>query len=271
MSTLKAALRDTLPKPVWSALATAKRRTIGLPDELSWRFSAQGKESRTRLRRRKDSHLGQRCFIIGNGPSLRRTDLSLLEHEYTFGLNRVYLLFDELGFAASYHVTVNTLVAEQCGEEIARLPCTKFMAWHARRFVDFTPDMMFVVSRDGPRFYTTVTRGIWEGATVTYVAMQIAYHLGFRKVILVGVDHSFQTTGQPHTTVVSQGDDPDHFSEQYFGKGFRWQLPDLETSEVAYRLAKEQFERSGGEIVDATVGGKLQVFRRVPLESCFDL
>lgn len=271
MSTLKAALRETLPQPIWSALATGKRRVIGLPDELSWRVSVKGRQSRERLRALKDKHLGQRCFIIGNGPSLRRTDLSLLKHEYTFGLNRIYLLFEELGFATSYHVTVNTLVAEQCGKEIARLPCTKFMAWHTRHLVDFTPDMMFLLSRDGPSFYTTVTRGVWEGATVTYVAMQIAYYLGFRKVILVGVDHSFQTQGQPHTTVVSQGDDCNHFSEQYFGQGFRWQLPDLETSELAYRLAREQFERFGGEIIDATVGGKLQVFRKVPFESCFDL
>jgi hypothetical protein len=271
VSTVKATLRDTLPKPIWSALATSKRYVLGLPDELSWWLGVQGRESRDRLRALKDRHLGQRCFIIGNGPSLRKTDLSLLENEYTFGLNRIYLLFDQLGFATSYHVTVNALVAQQCGREMSQLPCPKFVAWHARRLVDFTPDTMFLVSRRGPRFYTSVARGIWEGATVTYVAMQIAHYLGFRKVILVGVDHSFETKGQPHATVISRGDDPNHFSPRYFGKGFRWQLPDLETSELAYRLAREQFERSGGEIVDATVGGKLQVFRRVPYESCFDV
>jgi hypothetical protein len=93
--------------------------------------------------------------------------------------------------------------------------------------------------------------------------MQIAYYMGFQEVILIGVDHSFSTTGKPHATVTSQGDDPNHFAANYFGKGFRWQLPDLETSELAYRLAKEQFERAGREIVDATIGGKLQVFRKV--------
>lgn len=33
----------------------------------------------------KGIHEGQRCFIIGNGPSLKPEDLDLLEHEYTFG------------------------------------------------------------------------------------------------------------------------------------------------------------------------------------------
>ncbi len=37
-------------------------------------------------------HHGQRCFIIGNGPSLQRTDLTKLKDEFTFGMNRIYLV-----------------------------------------------------------------------------------------------------------------------------------------------------------------------------------
>jgi hypothetical protein len=99
--------------------------------------------------------------------------------------------------------------------------------------------------------------------------MQIAYYLGFGKVILIGVDHSFATKGSPNTQVVSQSDDPNHFDPQYFGKGFRWQLPDLENSELAYRIAKCQFERDNREIVDATIGGRLQVFPKVDYRTLF--
>jgi hypothetical protein len=99
--------------------------------------------------------------------------------------------------------------------------------------------------------------------------MQLAFHMGFEQVILVGVDHSFVTQGKPHTEVVSQGDDPNHFSPDYFGKGFRWQLPDLETSEIAYRLARKTFESSGREILDATIGGKLTIFPKVDYLSLF--
>ncbi|MCK4964699.1 MAG: DUF115 domain-containing protein [Dehalococcoidia bacterium] len=217
----------------------------------------------------KGKHQGERCFIIGNGPSLRNTDLSLLKDEVTFGLNRVYLLFDQMGFATTYFVAVNKLVIEQSAQDIISLPCPKFISWHARDLIGFTADMMFLHSRGDPMFYTDITKGIWEGATVTYVAMQIAYYLGFQKVILIGVDHSFATQGKPHTTVVSQGDDLNHFDPHYFGKGFRWQLPDLETSELAYRIAKYQFECHDREIVDATIDGKLQVFRKVDYQTLF--
>jgi hypothetical protein len=217
----------------------------------------------------KDKHKGQRCFIIGNGPSLKNTDLTLLENEVTFGLNRIYLLFNRIGFCTTYFVSVNKLVIEQCAHDIESLACPKFIGWRARGLIEFTDDMMFLLFKPGVAFCADITRGVSEGATVTYVALQISYYLGFDKVILVGVDHSFTTQGKPHTKVVSQGDDPNHFDSQYFGKGFRWQLPDLETAEQAYRTAKFHFERAGREIVDATIGGRLQVFPKVDYQSLF--
>ncbi len=53
-----------------------------------------------------------------------------------------------------------------------------------------------------------------------------------------------------------------HFDPNYFGPGFKWQLPDLQTSEIAYALAKKNYETAGREIVDCTVGGALNVFRK---------
>jgi len=97
--------------------------------------------------------------------------------------------------------------------------------------------------------------------------MQLAYFMGFKQVILIGVDHSFTTKGTANTTVVSTGDDPNHFHPGYFVKGFRWQLPDLETSEIGYALAKEAYQKDGREILDATVGGKLQIFPKVNFDS----
>ena len=223
------------------------------------------------MQKYRDLYHGQRCFIIGNGPSLRNMDLSQLRSEVTFGLNRIYLLFDKIGFHTSFYVTVNKLVIQQCADDIlAKVSSPKFISYDARHWIKFVPDLMFLYCREGPQFYTDITRGVWQGATVTYIAMQLAYYMGFQQVILIGVDHTYQGNGKPNETVVSQGDDPNHFDPGYFGKGFRWQLPDLETSEIAYKMAKSQFERSGREIVDATVNGKLSVFRKVEYTTLFE-
>jgi hypothetical protein len=223
-----------------------------------------------RLGQMKNRHSGERCFILGNGPSLKRMDLSPLSNEVTFGLNRIYLMFPDLNFAPTYYIAVNKLVIEQCADEIvAKVPSHKFISYDARRWINFGRDLTFLYSREGPRFYPDVAKGVWQGATVTYVAMQIAFHLGFRRVVLVGVDHAYSTSGKPHEVIQSEGDDFDHFDSSYFGKGFRWQLPDLALSERAYQLAKLYYEQAGREILDATVDGRLDIFRKVEYESLF--
>lgn len=234
---------------------------------LSGMLSPTYRASVRRLMAFKDKHRGERCFIIGNGPSLNKMDLLPLKKEITFGLNRIYLVFDRLGFSTTYFVSVNPHVIEQSAEAIENLQCPRFIDWNCRHFLKGAPDTFFLRSRSGPRFCTDVsTQGVWVGATVTYVAMQIAYFMGFSEVILIGVDHDFKTTGEPNELVVSQGADLNHFDPNYFGKGMRWQLPDLETSEVAYALAKEAYEKTGRRIVDATVGGKLAIFPKVRYE-----
>lgn len=224
-------------------------------------------ESMERLSAFKDKHRGERCFIIGNGPSLNKMDLSYLKDEITFGVNKIYLLFDKLGFSTTYYVSINGLVIEQCAADIEKIKCPKFIKWEHRGYFPSAPETIFLRSRGVPGFYPDPDKeGLWEGGTVTYVNMQLAYFMGFSKVILIGVDHSFKNTDSPNKVVISEGDDTDHFDPDYFGKGFKWQLPDLETSEKAYRLAKEVYESSGRSIVDATQGGKLDIFEKVKYE-----
>ena len=232
----------------------------------------RGRENLRRLSALRDAYRGRRCFVIGNGPSLRKTDLVKLKQEVTFGLNRIYLLFPELGFHTTFLVAINRLVLEQVSDELLAFPGPLFLPWSSRANVAAAPatNLHFVQTDCGrPSFTGDSRRTLWSGATVTYVALQLAYHMGFEQVILVGVDHSFTTQGPAHQEVISQGDDPNHFSPRYFGKGFRWQLPDLETSERAYRMADKAYRAAGRQVLDATVGGQLQVFPKVEYSSLF--
>ena len=132
------------------------------------------------------------------------------------------------------------------------------------------PDLNFLhTTYTGPKFATDARGRLWESATVTYVALQLAYHMGFEKVFLIGVDHNYSAQGKPNTTIVSQGEDRDHFKPNYFGKGFRWQLPDLETSERGYHMARQKYESTGRQVLDATIGGKLTIFPKVDYSSLF--
>jgi len=268
---MKQTLESIFPSPILQTIKNsydAIRRLPQVPDAYlhPWR-----RRSRMRISQYHNIHKGERCFIIGNGPSLKQTDLTKLKGEYTFGMNRIYLLFPKLGFTTTYFASINDLVIEQCADEIAALSIPKFLAWHSNRhFQRFPDDMVFLYTTyTGPKFSYDMTGRVWEGATVTNVALQLAFYMGFEKVILIGVDHNFTDKGQANKTVVSTGDDPNHFDSRYFGKGFRWQLPDLDTSEIGYKKARDAYQKAGREIVDATIGGKLTIFPKVNYNSLF--
>jgi hypothetical protein len=272
---MKAELKNSIPSPAWNTLRNGYDALLRLPEVPGAYLHPWRRESIHRLTKLKDVQSGERAFIIGNGPSLKNTDLKKLKNEFTFGLNRIYLLFGELGFRTTCLVSINDLVIEQCAQDFSKITLPRFFAWHSRRhFEAFLPEgdalpTFLYTTFTGPKFSRDVSGRVWEGATVTNVALQIAYHMGFTQVILVGVDHNFTTKGPANTTIVSQGDDPNHFSPAYFGKGFRWQLPDLETSEIGYRLARQSYEKAGRKVIDATVGGKLTVFPKVEFNSLF--
>lgn len=269
---MKQTLKWVIPASIW-----------GLGSDAYWAWHNRGRHvlarslsprwfsSQRQLRQYQNRHKGQRCFIIGNGPSLRLMDLSLLKTEYTFGLNRIYLLFPELGFRTTYLVSVNDLVLGQCADELKALDMTKFVTWRARHWFADDPLSVFLDSDyTGAENFTKDASGrLFEGYTVTYVALQLAFYMGFDPVILVGVDHNFVTQGPANQAVISGGDDPNHFAPDYFGKGFKWQLPDLEGSERAYRLAKEDYESAGRRILDATIDGKLTIFPKVTYGDLF--
>ncbi|GAB5491256.1 MAG: DUF115 domain-containing protein [Phototrophicaceae bacterium] len=234
-----------------------------------WLQHPYGQASVERLKAYHNKHQGERCFVIGNGPSLNKMELSYLKNEYTFGANRIYLLFEELGFTTSYFCSVNTHVIEQFAEDIAELPMPKFLSWRAKDSIQFTDDMMFLRPFYEENFQETPIYGLWEGATVTFISLQLAYYMGFKEVYLIGVDHNFKDKGVAHKLVTSEGDDENHFHPDYFHKGIRWQLPDLDTSEIAYLMARQYYEDNGRKIMDATVGGKLQIFDKVSYDDLF--
>jgi hypothetical protein len=270
MSTMKMAVKRIFPPAIIRGAGDTWDWFQRLGDIPSAYFHPWRKQSIHGLQKLKNINQGERCFILGNGPSLAKTDLTRLKNEYTMGLNRIYLMFPKMGFQTSYFLSINDLMVEQCAADIQKLTIPRFIAWRSHMWLKPQPNLYFLyTSYTGPRFATRATGRLWEGATVTNVALQVAYYLGFQQVILIGVDHNFVSKGKPNTTVISQGDDPNHFSPAYFGKGFRWQLPDLETSERGYRLAKHAFENSGRKVLDATIGGKLKVFPKVDYDRLF--
>lgn len=236
-----------------------------------WKNSSIYKNQYDSLKSLKNAYDGKTCIIMGNGPSLKKTDWNLIKDKYVIGLNRINMLRKDMGFDPKFLVTIKDLVIEQFQDDIIQPNSIKFLDFKSGSKIDSLinlPNTFFIsgkISLEGG-FSKDLNEGWYRGYTVTYAAMQIAYYLGFDKVLLIGVDHNFQTKGLARKNVVSEGEDPNHFDPDYFGKGVKWALPDLVGSERFYSIAKKVFEQDSREIVDCTINGKLNLFRKSNLE-----
>lgn len=235
-------------------------------NRFKWDVQPESWRSRRRLKALQNQYRGQKAVILCNGPSLLKTDFSQLHQVYTFGLNKINLLFDKTEFRPSAIVAVNGFVIEQNADFYNHTEIPLFLDSLALRKVRSRPNITYLHSSSQPKFPQDCSISLFQGATVTFVALELAFHLGFKSVALVGCDHTFAAKGAAGQTVESGEKDINHFDPNYFAGGVKWQLPDLFRSEVAYHLAKEMYDATGRHIVNATVGGKLEIFPRMPLD-----
>lgn len=233
---------------------------------LFWDLHPQSWLSRSIMRSWKNRYAGERAIIVCNGPSLNEIDLSLLKGTFTFGLNKINLLFHRDDFRPDCIVAVNPLVIQQNANFFNETQIPLFLDSFAatRRIVSFRRNVCYLHS--GPRgFAQDCSVSVAQGHTVTYVAMQLAFHMGFKSVSLIGCDHSFAVEGPPNKTVKAEGADQSHFDPSYFSDGAKWQLPDLAESEAAYSMAKEIYSANQRKLVNSTIGGKLEILERQSL------
>jgi len=234
-------------------------------NRLKWDLNPESWRSRKRLKAYKNKYSGDKAVIVCNGLSLLKSDLSLLEGVFTFGLNKINLLFDKSNFRPSCIVAVNPFVIEQSVDFYNQTDIPLYLSSWGVKLIKKSDNVTFLHGSTQSEFPKDCSVSIYSGHTVTFVAMQLAFHMGFKDVALIGCDHNFATKGPANKTVVSEEKDYNHFAENYFAGGVKWQLPDLFHSEVNYTVARDMYEATGRSIVNATEGGNLEVFPRAQL------
>lgn len=261
------------PGSEWdSALASSPEGAWQLEEKGDLPFDADA------IRQFENKHEGERVVIIGNGPSLNQLDLSLLADVPTIAVNAIFLASDRMGFDPTYYVVEDTAVMRDNLDQIKEYKAGhRFFPSIYRDQIGKAPNTSYFRMNTGfyegrspafcvPRFSTDASQRMYSGQSVTIINLQLAYYMGFSEVILIGMDFSYSI---PESSIVegnrilSQGDDPNHFHPDYFGKGKVWKDPKLDRVLANYQLAKLMFEADGRRIVNATHGGKLELFDRV--------
>jgi hypothetical protein len=261
---------------------------LGLAIEDWWNDPA-ARRMAERLRQLRGRYAGRRCVIQGNGPSLNEMDLEVFADEFVWGSNRAYLLYDRISWRHAFYVGVDTRVIPDIADElmvwIARLPRTQFFFPYRFRsggVLRGAPNIVWypeVVPRDNPvggrPFSRSCSRWVSSVNTVTLAALQLAAHMGFSPIYLIGCDTSYtvpdsvQIEDDDPKKLVSTDDDQNHFDASYFGAGRRWHDPQVHRMIENYEVAKRVCDRMGVEVYNATVGGQLEVFPRVDYQKVF--
>lgn len=212
-------------------------------------------------------------LVVGNGPSLNKTPLDEFVDIPSIGTNKVDLIFSKFKWRPYLIICINNLVIKQNWENFVRSEIPVYLSWKGRWFAGSTHrnKVNYFLSLPTRDFSDNLVKGVGSAGTVTYAALQFAYYMGCNPVIIVGVDHSYNFSGEPNEIAKRKGPDQNHFDPNYFREGSTWGLPNLELSEIGYQYAKEAFENDGRTIYDATIGGKLDIFPKINIDEAIKI
>ncbi len=216
-----------------------------------------------------DIHKGKRVICVGNGPSLKKQNISLLDDEIVIGTNRAYKIFKEMNPACEYLVVQDKIRYEEMKSDLKtisypiyvtdaqidalkcsilqnafKIKCARKWNCHIRKLrlsrqVDY-----------GLGFSDDLERKIFPGYSVIFPAIQLAAYLGASRVAMIGVDMDYSGT-------VSFFDGVKHIWPNF---SYEKHCKDM----MIY--FREHMSERGIEFVNCSAGGVVEEIPRMTLE-----
>ena len=234
-------------------------------------------------------HTGQRCFILGNGPSANKLDLMALKGETVISVSNGYLHEAYAAFAPRYHCVPQITYDSMTREDV--------VAWftemhqhlgNAELFLNETEAELvrehrlfpgrivhYVALREGfdelsERGVIDITRAIPRVESVPVMALMIAMYMGFSDIILLGVDHDHFKTGNYVYAFVPQIQDGKDCTVSANGRVLISRHDDFQSLARLwrqYRVLREIAQKNRISVINATPSGELDEFPRTSFET----
>lgn len=280
---IKKLIRDWVVPPEWYKILSNLKTKQGT--------DSSDEFTNFRLEKYNNIHKGERCFILASGPSINTQDLSKLENEICIGVSQFFLHPEIATIKPQYHCfapqhapfkdDTNTIIFNNYIRNYT-FPVKAFVGtsnyeYSYENFLNKNPqypvDAEYV-------YYTKSTpisennqydERIWNISkhpfslrTVIYLAIQLAFKMGFKEIYLLGVDHDYLSditrTSNHHFYNCEQSYDDKVVLSQFTRE--RW-FAEYYNRWKEYRLIKEYLNHHNVNIHNATNGGMLDVFPRV--------
>ena len=248
----------------------------------------EGYPSIPSIRQFKNRHIGNRVFLVGNGPSLAAEDLTMLHEreEITFGCNAIGKIFCQTHWRPRYYVVQDGSFFASHGEILAKteakykfLPKRNYnndvleLLRHGKGEVHYFRQLVLPNKPISPFFSPDASKALYLYGTVMYTMIQLAIYMGTADIYLVGVDG----------TAVSPMDISDYLSmkRHFYSENYESvkqtvsdrKLPGTKEMTAiinqAYVKAEKYAKENGIRIHNASRGGELKIFEHVDFSSLF--
>jgi hypothetical protein len=216
------------------------------------------------------------CFVIGNGPSIKNIDLTLLKSSDTFSVNFFYKSGITKDFSATYHMMIDEVFYTD--ENLAYLvdtynqkKDTKFIfrhhAYKVLKDANFNFDNAYFTYQKlfpyGDFLKLDLTKNMTACINVIISCIQCAIYMGYKKIYLVGCDFNSYATMKPahfyqsnqNGRVISMGEELKYYSLAHFH---------------LYALQKYA-EKHDIKILNATEGSLIDAFEEIKFDQIFSL
>lgn len=258
-------------------------KTIGLNiingiNNLAFNFSGKTKYNHKELEVLRNIHLGKRCFLVCNGPSLKANDLTKIHKngDISFAANKIDKIFPNTPWRPTYYSVFDTKFQRTLLKTMQNIDC-ECQFYRTDSFLTtrkIKNKQVLWLNTDGnrqylekPEFSENITDVVYTIGTVTYVSLQLAVYMGFKQIFIIGCDNSYGIERLKDGTIIN------HNKASYFAGasdkdnktiiGATWEM------NIAYEYARKYADEHGIKIFNATRGGYLEAFERVDFDSLF--
>lgn len=231
--------------------------------------------------------------IMGNGPSLKDINFDILRKVDTFGLNAAYRAYDKLNFWPTYFGCFDLRVVDSHIVEYQQLikysPIKKlFFCTGKNPLLNFNDKYQYINYKFGrvntPQYTVDKTKipnsfdKFWiyncSGATAALIGMT----LGYKKIILVGVDASYvnlidgaqyDENGNKFDLIITKDikNNPNYWFDNYQQIGDKYHVPNSDIYHIPeWNKLAELAKNHNIDIVNCSTKTKLTCFRRSELE-----
>ena len=230
-----------------------------------------------RNRAYKNIHLGERCFILGTGPSINSITLAQIDKlrsEFVFGVNSLYKSEHLRTVMPRYYCLLDNVYSFQYANEFQNVlnayeerPPTLIANYSAKTAIDKIGIKSRVIYLYGKKFPATKTssridRNMFISMNVVGSAILSAIYMGFKQVYLLGCDYNlFCKRASNHCYDDSQ--------EKFYSENLAFYLKFYGLTTEFHYLTAQHAKEEGAEIVNLTQDSLLDAYPRARIGSIF--